>query len=218
MKKLMIGAILSVAFTCGIFVYTEWDKRRFINSLPKPPTVEQPVDTPPKPQAPPQDAPIPATPSNTVVFESETVAEENTATFQMSEDVYEGDTLHIDTEGHLEAVSQRDAAGQTDAEHQHPSTRSPFAKKITRIEDMDPDELADMTLASLLRQFGDIPEVHTFTALKRKKLKKHPLTLDEHIEYTAAQYYLWPDPRTQKTLEIFLEKRATEHQNREVNP
>ncbi len=76
---------------------------------------------------------------------------------------------------------------------------------------MDPDELVDMMRVSLLRRFGDIPEVHTFLALNEKKLKNQPLSLDEHIEFTRAQYSLWPDPRTKKTLEIFLEKRATEY-------
>lgn len=207
MKKLMIGAILSVAFACGTFFYTKWDTQRFADSLPKPPAVEQQTaDTHPQHQ----DVPVPATPSNTVVFESETVAEENIDTAHKSEDVSEEDTQPVEAEWQTEADSESGKAWQTDDEHEHPSTRSPFAKKITRIEDMDPDELADMTLASLLRQFGDIPEVHTFTALQRKKLKKQPLTLDEHIDFTAAQYHLWPDPRTKKTLDIFLEKRASE--------
>lgn len=76
---------------------------------------------------------------------------------------------------------------------------------------MDPNELVDMMRVSLLQRFGDIPEGHAFLALNEKKLKNQPLSLDEHIEFTRAQYALWPDPRTKKTLEIFLEKRATEY-------
>ena len=41
MKRLMIGAILSIAVACGIFVYTEWENKRFTDSLPKSPSVEQ---------------------------------------------------------------------------------------------------------------------------------------------------------------------------------
>jgi len=48
-------------------------------------------------------------------------------------------------------------------------------------------------------------------ALKRKKMKKEPLSLDEYIDYTAAMLHLWPDPETKKNLDIFLEKRATEY-------
>ena len=207
MKKLTIGAILSVAFACGIFVYTEWDNQRFVDSLPKPPTVEQAVVT----HSHPHEDPVPATPSNTGVFESETVAEEDTTTEQMSEDVSGDDTQQTDAAWQTEDVSESGAAGQTDDEHEHQSTGSPFGRKIRNPDEMDPDELADMLLEGLLQRFGDIPEVHTFIALKRKKFKKQPLTLDEHIDYTAAQLHLWPHPETKKTLDIFLEKRASEY-------
>lgn len=202
----MIGAILSVAFACGIFFYTKWDNQRFADSLPKPPTVEQTVVT----HSDPHEDPVPATPSSTFGVDSEPGAEENTVSTS-TEQISEEDTPKGDAEEQTEDISQTPAAWQTDDKHQHQSTRSPFAKKITRVEDMDPDELADMTLVSLLKQFGDIPEVHTFTALTRKKFKNEPLTLDEHIDFTAAQYHLWPDPRTKKTLEIFLEKRDSEY-------
>lgn len=48
-------------------------------------------------------------------------------------------------------------------------------------------------------------------ALKRKKMKNEPLSLDEHIDYTTAMLHLWPHPETKKTLDIFLEKRASEY-------
>lgn len=207
MKKLLIGSILSVAFACGIFFYTKSDNQRFADTLPQPPIVEQIVDVHTHPHS--HEDPLLSS-SSTVEVESDSGAEENrvdTSTEQMSE----VETPQVNEAEQIEEASQTAATWQTDDAHQHQTTRSPFAKKITRIEDMDPDELADMTRVSLLRQFGDIPEVYTFVALKRKKLKNQPLTLDEHIEFTASQYHLWPDPRTKKTLEIFLEKRATEY-------
>ncbi len=207
MKKLLIGSILSVAFACGIFFYTKSTNKKFVDSLPEPPIVDQVVDVHTHPHS--HEDPLRVS-SRLVEVESDSSADENrvdTSTEQMSE----VEPPQVDEAEHIEAASQTAATWQTDDAHQHRSTRSPFAKKITRIEDMDPDELADMTRVSLLRQFGDIPEVHTFVALKRKKLKNQPLTLDEHIDFTAAQYHLWPDPRTKKTLEIFLDKRASEY-------
>ena len=210
MKKMWIAAILSVAFVCGILVYTSWEDQRFVDSLPTPPKVESVFETVTHshegdheerhPHS--HDPPVPAAPSDTAF---KTIAEKNTSTVPMSE---EPSSL-VDEERQTEYVEQSAPAWQNDDEHQ--STRSPFAKKITRIEDMDPDELVDMMRVSLLRRFGDIPEVHTFLALNEKKLKNQSLSLDEHIEFTRAQYSLWPDPRTKKTLEIFLEKRATEY-------
>ena len=209
MKKLLIGSILSVVSACGIFFYTKSDNKRFTDSLPQPPVIEQVVDVHTHPHS--HEDPLLSS-SSAVEVESDSGAEENkvdTSTDQMSE----AETLQVDEGEQIEEASKTAAMWQTDDAHQHQSIRSPFAKKITRIEDMDPDELADMTRVSLLRQFGDIPEVYTFVALKRKKLKNQPLTLDEHIDFTAAQYHLWPDPRTKKTLEIFLEKRASEYPN-----
>ena len=212
MKKIWIGAILSVAFACGIFVYTEWDKRRFVDSLPQPPVVEQIVNTHTHPHPHTHDDPVPTPHSNTVGVDSEPGGEENTVSTS-TDPMSEEDPPQIDDEEQTEAALQTAAAWHTDDEHAHQSNRSPFARKITRVEDMDPDELADMTLVSLLQQFGDIPEVHTFTELSRKKFKNVPLTLDEHIDFTRAQYSLWPDPRTKKTLEIFLEEKASKYPN-----
>ena len=209
MRKWMIGTILTVAFACGIFFYTEWNTQRYVDSLPKPPIVEQTVDTHSHPHPHPHDAPVPATSSNTVVFESETVAEENTVTAEQVSS--EDSTLHVDTKWHIEDVSQSDVTWQTDDEHVHQSTENPFGQKLTDPTEMDPDELADMLREGLLQRFGDIPEVHTFIDLKRKKFKNQSLTLDEHIDYTTAQLHLWPHPETKKTLEIFLEKRASEY-------
>ena len=78
MKKLMIGAILAVALACGIFVYTEWESKRFTDSLPKSPSVEQQtVDAHPHSHLHPHEHPAPTTDSNTGAFESETIIIEN---------------------------------------------------------------------------------------------------------------------------------------------
>lgn len=209
MRKLIIGAILSVVFACGIFVYTEWGKRRFVDFLPQPPVVEQIVDTHTHPHSHTHDDPVPTPHSNTVGVDSESRGEENTVSTS-TDPMFEDEPAQIDE---TETALQTAAAWYTDDEHAHQSNRSPFARKITRVEDMEPDELADMTLVSLLQQFGDIPEVHTFTELSRKKFKNEPLTLDEHIDFIKAQYSLWPDPRTKKTLEMFLEEKASKYPN-----
>lgn len=210
MRKWLIAPILFVAFVCGGFVYMEWDKRRFAASLPKPPPVEQQsVDTYPHPHdhPHPHEDPVPATPTNAHVFETQTILIENSISPQTSEE----DTAEVETEEETFSVEESVSAWQTDDEHEHKSTQDPFAKKITQLEDMDPDEYADMILVGLLEKFGDIPEVHTFTEFTRKIKKNEELTLDERIEFTRAQYTLWPHPETKKSLEIFLEERAIEN-------
>ena len=82
---------------------------------------------------------------------------------------------------------------------------------------MDPDEYANMILVGLLERFGDIPEVHTFMAVKRKLLKNEELSLEERIDFMIAQYHLWPDPRTKKSLEAILGEEPMSLYENEVN-
>ena len=212
MRKLMIGAILSVAFACGFFVYTEWENERFTDSLPKSPSVEQQtVDAHPHSHPHPHEHPAPTTDSNTRAFESEMIIIENSVS---TEPTAENDAQSVNAEWQTEAGEQTGETWQTDGAHEHHEhkfTRSPFARKLLTTEDMDPDELADMLLKGLIQRFGDIPEVHTFLEIRRKMFKNEPLTLDERVAYTTAQYHLWPHPETKKTLEIFLERRATKY-------
>ena len=215
MKKWMIVSILSVVFACGIFVYTEWVNRRFVDALPKPPTVEQQsVDTPlhPHEHPHPHEDPVPATPSNANVFDTQTILIENSTSPEPSEE----DTAQVETD----SVEESTPAWLTDDEHEHEhkSTKDPFGAELIDLnqgeepidlDQMDPDEYADMIRVGLLEQFGDIPDVHTFVELTRKIKKQETLSLDERIDFTRAQYALWPDVRTQETLEIFLEEKAS---------
>lgn len=210
MRILMIGAILSAAFACGIFFYAKWDTQRVADSVPESPIVEQQtVDSHPHEHPHPRETPVPETPpANTGVLESKTIIVENSVSPAPKP---EDSTTQVDAAGQTEDVEENGAAWQTDDAHEHKSTRSPFARELPDISEMDPDELADMLLVGLLKRFGDIPQVHTFMELERKRFKNQPWTLDERIDFTRAQYHLWPDPRTKETLEIFLEKRATEY-------
>lgn len=79
MRKLMIGAILSVALACGCFFYAKWDTQRVAGSVPESPIVEQQtVDAHPHEHPQPRETPVPETPpANTGVLESKTIIVEN---------------------------------------------------------------------------------------------------------------------------------------------
>lgn len=205
MKKMRIGVIISVAFACGIFVYTEWDNRRFVNSVSPPPVVDEHTHPHPHEHPHPQEETAPATSSTTSVFDTQTIIVEKSVSPTPSEE----ETAQVETD----YVEENPPEWQTgdEHEHEHKSTKSPFGEELKDLNEMDPDDYADMIRVGLLKQFGDIPEVHTFVELTRKIKKNEELSLDERIDFTAAQYHLWPDPRTKETLEIFLEKRATEY-------
>ncbi len=209
MKKIWIGAILSVAFVCCIFVYTAWENRRFATSLPNPPVVEQQsVDTHSHDHPHPHEDPVPETPpSNARVFDTQTILIENAAAIETSEK----DTAQVDAAKEPFSVEESVPAWQTGDEHEHKSTKDPFGEELMDPSEMDPDEFADMILIGLLENFGDIPEVHTFMAINRKMFKNEEISLDEQIDFTRAQYHLWPDPRTKKALESFLEEKESNY-------
>ena len=67
--------------------------------------------------------------------------------------------------------------------------------------------------AQLIKQFGDIPEVHTFVAFREKGKFGIPIKdVDEYLNFLKAQYTLWPMEETRKTLEN-LENRMAEGVN-----
>ena len=204
MRKLAVGAFICVVLAIGTLVYTEWETKKIINSLPQLPAIKQ-HDTHPHDS----QADRSSTFSNIAEVEYETFTQEDLNPLKPST----ANVPLIDEQLKTDEDRQVSEDWRTDDKHVHTrqATRNPFGRKITDLDEMDPDELADMLLVGLLQRFGDIPEVHTFIALKRKKFKKQSLTLDEHIDYTAAQLHLWPHPETQKTLEIFLEKKASEY-------
>ena len=74
-------------------------------------------------------------------------------------------------------------------------------------ETKDPELHAKYFHAQLLQQFGNIPAVHIVAEHKRKQLlapEGFTTTLDVLINYAKAQYVLWPNESTRKSLEGYL--------------
>lgn len=66
----------------------------------------------------------------------------------------------------------------------------------------DPALYIEYLEAQLIKQFGDIPEVHTFVAFREKGKLGIPIKdVDEYLNFLRAQYILWPMEETLKTLE-----------------
>ena len=64
----------------------------------------------------------------------------------------------------------------------------------------DPFLRNDYFRAVLIKQFGDIPEVHIIADYQQKQIQGIPVTLDELIAYREAQVRLWPNERNQEVL------------------
>lgn len=72
----------------------------------------------------------------------------------------------------------------------------------------DPVLRAEYYGAQMLKQFGDIPEVHTVSDWERKKAMGRILTHEELIIYLEALYHLFPREGTLNTLNYHRELRA----------
>ena len=59
----------------------------------------------------------------------------------------------------------------------------------------DPELFVELERDRLIEQFGDIPEVHTYTNLLLKLLLQEPLTAEESSAYLEARNHLWPDQK-----------------------
>ena len=76
----------------------------------------------------------------------------------------------------------------------------------------DPELFIEYFRAQLIKQFGDIEEVHIVVDREEKRKLGIPVTLDEQISFLEAQYYLWPDDNTLEALKSLRTIKAkTEH-------
>ena len=206
MRPLKAVAIVSILFAIGTILYTQSEKKRFIENLPQPPAAEaqeqmcKEVSEAEHPHS--HDLHIsemiPKTDENVMVVEDNTISDpirsqNDKQTHTESDPDWRNDETHI-------LVPERRAS---------PGNSFQQNTRLSDPTEMDPDELADYLHQNLIRRFGDIPEVHTFIALKRKIFKKEPLSLDEKIDYVSAQLHLFPHPETRKTLKSLQDQRAT---------
>lgn len=73
----------------------------------------------------------------------------------------------------------------------------------------DPELRAEYLYAQLLKQFGDIPEVHTVGEHNLNIAKGAPQTLGEIEAYLEANYYLFPNEKNKKAIEDFHKIKAS---------
>ena len=64
---------------------------------------------------------------------------------------------------------------------------------------------AEYFYAQLIKQFGDIPEVHTVGEYELDVARGVPLTLGKIEAYLEANYHLFPNEKTKKAIEDFHE-------------
>ncbi len=79
---------------------------------------------------------------------------------------------------------------------------SPQKTPIKDLDPNDPYDLYEMMLASYLKKFGDIPEVHILVEGWLKGNLGIIMTPEEELAYLEAMNYLNPHPSTQRSIEM----------------
>ena len=72
----------------------------------------------------------------------------------------------------------------------------------------DPIVYTKYLRASLLRKFGNLPEIHIVADIELKKRQQLYPTLDEYIQYLEACCRLWPSPQLLKDVGYVRERKA----------
>ena len=176
MRKLVFATCVVLLFVSSVIIYTEWDKKRVLKSLPEPPSdVKVPeVEQPSGVEA------LPSLEDNSPV-EVQVITERQVTPLQQRSDDYDWRT---DDGGHHD--------------HNHDHNHDPWVNKnLVKDEPPMPDK-SDM-LNSLIEKFGDIPQVHTHVEFHQIRSERE-LTLDEEIVHLEAMLFLFPDEATRKTL------------------
>lgn len=197
LQKRMFGAALCcILFAIGCMLYTEFDKKRFTESLqPLLPVAEDPVHS--------HHAGDSQTHTRTQTMEADvSTTEIPTSDYDWrSDDTSAPNDLEDETDAwgnwwrHIE--DQESSTGVTEDAEPYPP------KGWYRTA--DPVLFAEYYRAQLIKQFGDIPQVHILAEGHRKIRSEIPLTLDEKIEQLEAMYDLFPNEGTREAIEFWKE-------------
>ena len=217
-----VFAFISITFVVLIgfgVVYTQWETKNFVQSLPKP----QPMsNTPEQKQQGPSDAvPDPLEVSRHLQPEDER------SELSVESDSGGSETATSDQGmGTPEVLSTRQAQTRTGAydwrtdairppahRPQIDPWRSTAAGKAQSTE--GPDITTEQLRAQLVKRFGDIPQVHTFVDLDERYEQGALFTYDEYILYMESAYYLFP---LEKTAEAIRTLKSLRRMNPGVTP
>ncbi len=173
-------------------LYLYLDTKRFSENLQKTPQTET---TKQLPTATPSVESLPQHNSVTHTTDSDSQSE-NVAAPAWSNDAAQGidDRTHTDNPWTQDTPMDEVEKIQTDSEGEFFDPRDPAMNEIVR--------------QKLIKQFGDIPEVHIYVDGRLKALTGAPTTLQEKIERAEASNKLFPNPTTQRTLTLLYAARS----------
>lgn len=199
-----IAIVFALLIGFGV-IYTQWETKNFVESLPKPPTTDTTPETQHNSSTAAPDTvnntqqPLPEVERSDLVFEN--AGEVNEIEASSHETVTEMPVgANVGTQSEVYDWQSDDVQP-----HGHPPQIDPWqsaeVRKARRRE--GPNITPEALRSQLVQRFGDIPEVHTFVDLDQKKNQGGGLTIDERILYSESMNHLFPDKRTEQAIEMF---------------
>lgn len=198
MRRFFLFTIVFVVAVIGFCVYTEFRNRQFAKDLPPVPVEQSSRQT---------HQPSPD-------FGSENLADEGRASaLEGTEDgVPDLQPMTFVPEGSTPEDFPQKAVSpeapvydwRNDDEFIPPRSRDPWHQEDMSLKFVDFDKLSEkeqlsMAHKSLLREFGDIPQVRVVMAFDNRA-KDAPIPIDEAIAHSEACLYLWPDEETRQSV------------------
>ncbi len=195
MRNLILPAIVLVLLIAGFQIYFEVAKKDFDKSLPQvPEPVEQQNESARSKPLDVEDAEESS--KETGVAEGAAAAADTSVHPHTHEDDADVDVDWRDDTQH----SHTHEVEPWPQIHSHESEEAEGPPPKVWFEIADPYERAEARRAQLIKQFGDIPAVHTNVDISLKLQLGEVITLDEEIALYEATYSLWPHEETLKSL------------------
>lgn len=177
--RLLLAFFIVFALGLGWFFYLEHDTSKFIKNLPEPPTsIEETKVVPPEE---PSVFSIEAPSRSKLIDEVKNIKETP-------------ETPHLHSHPHSHEVPEQvhDVKTYTDVPPNDVKENSETAA-LPPLEGLK---------ARLLKKHGDIPEIHKYIELRRKRLNREQLTMAEALALSELLYYFNPTERNRKSLEL----------------
>ena len=198
MRILFLFTIAFVVAVMGFAIYTEFSTRQFAKDLPKM-SVEKSSRQPNLPS---------------LDLGSENIGSEGPTSGLGSAEVEPPDSQRVTfvpQESTAASLNQKAEPPEVpvydwrnDNEFRPTPSRDPWhqgdmSMKFVDFGKLSEEELLSMAHKSLLKKFGDIPQVRNVIAFDNRP-KDIPITIDEAITHTESCLYLWPDEGTRQCL------------------
>lgn len=208
MRKVVFTCIALIVLGASWLLFLEHHKRRFEDSLPKVPvSVTQPVDTADSPLNTEKAVDIGAPVLEPSLIEDTPAARDSSlienAAFQDADSLESSEEVEVSFEesstGHDSQVSSGERgkalAVPPNPAHLHCEGSALDWRKMSE------EEVFDRQQEELIRQFGDIPEVHIFMESLRAG-PEHQRTTAETLRLTEAILTLFPSEANRRAVEM----------------